>query len=144
MCWKKHRLPARKICCADPRHGPVYLMKNDLSDAFFMVMLAASGIPKLGSVLPRLRPDDPHVIGFFHTGLPMGWTQSPPWLAVITETIADVANERNRHRWRPPKQRLDAAADTPAAGRCALRIGADRSRNRRRSIQESSTDGLST
>ena len=108
-----------RIYRADPRHGPACLMKNDLSDAFFVIMLALGGIAKLGSILPKLEHHAQQVVAF-HAGLPMGWTQSPPWLAAVTETIADVANQRTQQHWDPPPHRLEELADTPAEGRPTL------------------------
>ena len=63
------------VCHADPRHGAITMMKNDLSDAFFTLLLAMVGIPKLGSTSPAKWHGVP--VSSFHMGLPMGWTQSP-------------------------------------------------------------------
>jgi hypothetical protein len=51
----------------------------------------------------------------FPLALPMGWTQSPPYFCALTETVADVANERLRSGHRPTPHRLDALADTPTS-----------------------------
>lgn len=41
-----------RIRHADPRHGPVYMNKIDISDGFYRVWLAANSTPKLAVILP--------------------------------------------------------------------------------------------
>jgi hypothetical protein len=43
----------------------------------------------------------------------MGWKNSPPFFCAITETVADVTNERIHRHHRPPQHRMDRIADTP-------------------------------
>lgn len=56
--------------------------------------------------------------------LPMGWTESPPYFTVATETVADLANQRLRNHWKPPPHRLENLADSrptkvlEASGQC--------------------------
>lgn len=104
---------------ADPRHGPVKLLKNDLSDGFFRLPINPDDIPRLASILPLVDGwDEPLVM--FHLSAPMGWTESPPWFSVLTETVADVVNQRMARGYKPPPHRLEAVADTPAPGRPSL------------------------
>ena len=42
----------REILLADPKLGPVYLSKLDISDGFYRINLAVDDIPKLGVVFP--------------------------------------------------------------------------------------------
>jgi hypothetical protein len=92
-------------------HGPVYLCKVDISDGFYRVNVRPADIPKLGVILPSTRDQEQLVA--FPLVLPMGWKNSPPYFCAITETVADVTNERIRHHHQPPRHRLDRVADTP-------------------------------
>ena len=42
----------REILLADPKFGPVELMKVNMSDGFYRVGLNIDDIPKLGTVFP--------------------------------------------------------------------------------------------
>ena len=42
----------QEILLADPKLGPIYLSKLDISDGFYRVNLAIDDIPKLGVVFP--------------------------------------------------------------------------------------------
>jgi hypothetical protein len=98
------------IVNADPRHGPVYLCKVDISDGFYRVDVRPADIPQLGVVLPVVPGSEPLVA--FPLVLPMGWKNSPPYFCAVTETITDVANVRNLHHEQPPSHRLDHLADS--------------------------------
>ena len=102
----------QKLVHSDTRHGPVYLCKVDISDGFYRIHVRPDDIPHLGvSFLPT--PDGVPVVAFPLT-LPMGWTESPPWFCVATETAADLANLWLKERRRPqPTHRLETLADTP-------------------------------
>jgi hypothetical protein len=39
---------------ANPKFGPLFMYKIDISDGFYRVPLSTSGVPKLGVCLPRL------------------------------------------------------------------------------------------
>jgi hypothetical protein len=93
---------------ADPRYGPVHLIKVDIADGFYRICLNPADIPKLGVVFPTKPGDEPMVA--FPLRLPMGWVDSPPYFCAATETVADLANARIN--WHPPPHRLDADADT--------------------------------
>jgi hypothetical protein len=49
----------------------------------------------------------------FPLALPMGWPQSSPYFCAMTETIADLANERIAQDHAPLPHRLEALADCP-------------------------------
>jgi hypothetical protein len=98
------------IVNADPRFGPIYLCKVDISDGFYRVWLRADDIPKLGVSFPA-ESDGEHLVAF-PLVLPMGWVSSPPYFCAHTETVADVTNERIMRGERPPPHRLDRLADT--------------------------------
>jgi len=96
---------------ADPRWGPVYLDKIDITDGFYQKWLELIGVLKLGAIMPP-GPDGSLSVAF-PLGLPMGWTESPPAFCAGTETIADMANASYRANASPPPHRNDDIADTP-------------------------------
>jgi hypothetical protein len=81
----------RELLLADPRYGPVYLMKADASDGFYRVALAPRDCPKLGLLFPSIPTFDEPLVAI-PLVLPMGWKNSPPIFSTATETVADVAN----------------------------------------------------
>ena len=88
-----------QVVRADPKYGPVRFIKIDLADGFYRVWVRAADVPKLGVAFPALDGEEPLIA--FPLALPMGWTESPPYFCAITETIADVANQRIL-KWRHP------------------------------------------
>jgi hypothetical protein len=97
---------------ADTRQGPIYISKTDLADAFMRVWVWAPSIPVLGALLPQLPGEDPLIA--FPMILPMGWVDSPQYLCAISETIADITNERlSRGPLAAMPHHLDTLADTP-------------------------------
>jgi hypothetical protein len=72
----------REILLADPIHGPVHLIKIDISDGFYQIVLNIDDIPKLGVVFPTL-PEEEQLVAF-PLVLPMGWTNSPPIFSTAT------------------------------------------------------------
>ena len=82
----------REILFADPKNGPVRLIKIDISDGFYRVGIVPSDIPKLGVIFPSMDPKVQLVA--FPLVLPMGWKNSPPHFSATTETIADIANHQ--------------------------------------------------
>ena len=75
---------------ADPRHGPIYMMKVDIADGFYHVVLAPEDVPSIGVCLPP-GPDGKTLVAF-PLVLPMGWVESPPQFCAVTETVADLSN----------------------------------------------------
>jgi len=97
---------------ADTRHGPVYLSKDDISDAFMRVWIQAHAVPILGALLPTHHEGEEPLVGF-PLVLPMGWVDSPPYLCAITETVADLTNARLAvGDLAQDAHRLDDVADT--------------------------------
>jgi hypothetical protein len=80
------------ILNANPRYGPVFLIKVDIADGFYRVWVNSSDIPKLGVIFPTLPNSEPLVA--FPLVLPMGWTESPPYFCAATETFVDLANQQ--------------------------------------------------
>jgi hypothetical protein len=99
------------IVNANPRFGPVQLCKVDIADGFYRVEIRPADIPKLGVIIPSRTEDQEQLIAF-PLVLPMGWKNSPPYFCSITETVADVTNERIRRHHQPPRHRLDRVADS--------------------------------
>ncbi len=97
---------------ADPSHGPVHLIKVDLSDGFYRVLVRARDIAKLGVAIPSLPGEEPLIA--FPLALPMGWTESPPYFCMVTESITDDANLALHRHGIPLPHRLDTVADTLA------------------------------
>ena len=101
----------REILLADPRLGPIYLMKIDISDGFYRVNLSIDDIPKLGVVFPTAPGQEPLVA--LPLVLPMGWKNSPPIFSTVTETIADMANQRIQNdAYVPPTHHLDTKCES--------------------------------
>ena len=98
------------IVHADPRFGPVYIIKVDISDGFYRIHIRPQDVPKLGVAYPT-PPGEPKLIAF-PLVLPMGWTESPPYFCSVTETIADNANARLLRNEVGPPHRLELEADT--------------------------------
>jgi hypothetical protein len=59
-----------EILFANPAHGPVHMIKLDISDGFYQIGLNIDDIPKLGVVFPTLPGDKPLIA--FPLVLPMG------------------------------------------------------------------------
>jgi hypothetical protein len=60
----------------DPRYGPTYLIKVDISDGFYRIHLNPHDAPVLGMAFPPA-PAGTHLVGI-PLMLPMGWVLSPP------------------------------------------------------------------
>jgi hypothetical protein len=103
------------IVNANPRFGPVQLCKVDIAEGFYRIEVRPADIPKLGVIIPSRTEDQEQLIAF-PLVLPMGWKNSPPYFCAITETVADLTNERIRHHQQPPRHRLDRVADSHGIG----------------------------
>jgi hypothetical protein len=84
---------------ASNEHGPVYLLKVDLSDGFYCISVHNDDLTKLGVVFPTAVGEEPMVA--FPLVLPMGWTENPLIFCAATETVVDLANQYMEH-WDPP------------------------------------------
>ena len=80
----------REILLADPKLGPIQMLKLDISDGFYRIDIAPDDIPRLGVVFPVKPGSEPLVA--LPLVLPMGWKNSPPIFSAATETAADIAN----------------------------------------------------
>ena len=77
---------------ANPRYGPVYLSKHDVKDGFYRIFLKLSDCPRLSIVLPRY--DDEEALVAIPMSSTMGWVESPPSFCAMSETVADLSNQR--------------------------------------------------
>ena len=104
-------------CClqaimeADPRHGPVHMLKVDVSDGFYCIHVHPADIPALSVAFPSL--DGTPLVAFPLT-LPMGWVNSPPLFCAAMEMASDLANLALQSQLpQLPKHCLDDCADSP-------------------------------
>ena len=97
-----------RIYTANPRFGPVHMLKLDIADGFYQMWLATKDIPSLGVIMPTA-PGEPRLAAL-PLVLPMGWTESPPYFCTMTETATDLANTALQTRWDPPRHPLEAMA----------------------------------
>ncbi len=82
----------QEILLANPRLGPIALMKLNIKDGFYRIALNVDNISKLGVAFPTPPGHKPLIA--FPLVLPMGWKNSPPIFSTATKTIADLTNIR--------------------------------------------------
>ena len=100
----------RHILLADPRFGPVYMMKCDMADGYYRLNLVISDIPRLAVAFPSEQHDDPLIA--LPLVLPMGWKNSGPAFCTATETIADMTNKVIAEGKHQPPHPLETIAST--------------------------------
>jgi hypothetical protein len=81
----------RGIVEANPRFGPVNLLKVDIADGFYRIWLNTAGIPKLAVAIPSLDHKEP-MLGL-PCVLPMGWTELPPYFGADSHRRHQRASE---------------------------------------------------
>jgi hypothetical protein len=96
------------IVRSNPAFGPCRLYKGDMSDGFYRIGVTSSGSLKLAVLLPRF-PGMPPMVAI-PLVLPMGWTDSPPYFSMFTETVCDLTNEDFRKNKRYPAHPLEKCA----------------------------------
>jgi hypothetical protein len=72
----------QQIARSDPRLGPVYLSKIDISDGFYRIAIFTDDILKLAIMFP-IRDGEEQLIDL-PLVLPIGWNQSPPLFTAAT------------------------------------------------------------
>jgi hypothetical protein len=100
----------REILLANPRLGPIALMKLNINNGFYHIALNVDNIPKLGVAFPTPPGHEPLIA--FPLVLPMGRKNSPPIFSTATKTIADLTNIRIRNNVQPHHHPLNDAADS--------------------------------
>ena len=78
------------LAYANPAYGPPLMAKLDLSDGYYRIPLSAHAALELAVILPPDGNSGP-LLGI-PLSLPMGWSLSPPYFCLFTETVADLAN----------------------------------------------------
>ena len=95
---------------ANPCYGPVYLSKHDVKDGFYRIFLKPSDCPRLSIVLPRY--DDEEALVAIPMSSTMGWVESPPSFCAMSETVADLSNQRFQTMpMHCPRHRLSSQAE---------------------------------
>ena len=98
------------IINTDPKYGPTYLCKVDISDGFYRVWLNDMDIPKLRVAFPSLADDEWLVA--LPLALPMGWVEPGQFFSAVTETATDITNARLLRGDHPAPHRLERTADS--------------------------------
>jgi hypothetical protein len=93
---------------ANPKFEPLLQYKLDISDGFYRIALSTSGSQRLGVLLLNF-PGLPSLVAF-PLALPIGWTDSPQFFCVFTESICDLANQEIRKNVRYPEHPLEGLA----------------------------------
>ena len=94
---------------ANPKLGPVHIIKADVSDSFYRIGLRPSNAAKLGLVFPSEAGEEDLVA--IPLTLPMGWKNSSPIFCTATETVSDLANEALRAHAPTLPHKLDNRAE---------------------------------
>ena len=81
----------QQIWEVDPKDGPVYLSKWDISDDFHRCVLIPANVGAFSYVVPPIPPDT-DIYMCVDLVLPMGWVSSPPFFCAASKTAADLAN----------------------------------------------------
>ena len=102
----------REIVFADPALGPVFMLKSDVSDGFYSILIRPEDAPKLGLIFPSGADEEPMVA--IPLTLSMVWENSPSLFCTSTETVADLANEFLRSHHPSGPQKLDNRAEAVA------------------------------
>ena len=94
---------------ADPKLGPVHMIKADVSYGFYRIGLRPSDAAKLGLIFTSEAGEE-YLVEIPLT-LPMGWKNSPPIFCTVIETVADLANEALRAHAPTLPHKLDNRAE---------------------------------
>ena len=86
-----HRI-LKQVLTADPRLGPVYPSKVDLTDDYMRLWVRVEDAPSVAFLIPKKNHSDQQLVGF-NLYLPTGYVDSAPYFCMATETVADLANE---------------------------------------------------
>ena len=77
---------------SNPRRGPVFVSKINLSDAHMRVWIFPENLPQLAFVVPP-HPSDQNILIGFHLSLPMGHVYSTPYFLCANKIVANLANQ---------------------------------------------------
>ena len=71
----------KQVLTADPRLGPVYLRKIDLSDTYMRLWVRMEDVWCVTFLIPKKNPSNTHMV-VFHLSLPMGYINSAPYFCM--------------------------------------------------------------
>ncbi|MGL5936963.1 MAG: hypothetical protein ACRCZI_15230, partial [Cetobacterium sp.] len=80
------------------------MCKFDIKDGYYRMFLNANNCLRLAVILPRYDGEEQLIAIPMSTT--MGWVESPPTFCVMSETVADLSNARQRRSPRdaPPNR----------------------------------------
>ena len=81
-----------QVLTADPRLGPVYLIKVNLADAYMRLLVRMEEVPSVAFLFPKKKTSNTQLVGF-HLSLPMGYVYNAPCVFMATDTVADLTKE---------------------------------------------------
>ena len=99
------------ILTAQRRYGLVYAMKHDISDGYYWVFIQSLASLSLAVVLPVAPGEEPLIA--IPLALPMGWSESPPYFCMLTETVTDLSNQYAASTYNAPTHHLESLASSP-------------------------------
>ena len=79
-----------EVVIVDPALGAVYVLKAEVSNRFYIIVLRPTDSPKLGLIFPSNGSIE-ELVAILLT-LPLGCKNSPHLLCTYTDTIPDLAN----------------------------------------------------
>ena len=68
----------KQILTSDPRLGPVYLSKVELTDAYMRLWVRMEDVPSVAFLVPKKKSSNIQLVGS-HLSLPMGYVDSAPY-----------------------------------------------------------------
>ena len=86
---------------ANPKFGPVKLMKIDLADGYYHIPVSSTDVQQLGVIMPTNPGHEPLIA--FPLMLPMGWNKSPPYFCAFMEMVVEVCIQQIRMKQLEPK-----------------------------------------
>ena len=78
------------LAFAPEDQGPLFFTKLDLKDGYWRMIVQKGAEYNFAYVLPKLKPTDPTQI-VIPRALQMGWTESPGYFCMASETARDIA-----------------------------------------------------
>lgn len=99
----------QEILLANPKFGPIKLMKVDLSDRFYCISLIIEDIPKFLVTFPTKSGKKKLIV--LPLVVPMGRKNSPPIFSVLTKTKTNLANHIIESGVKPSSHYLDKKAE---------------------------------
>ena len=99
----------REVVIADPALGLLYVLKEDVNNGLYCILLRPIDAPNLGLVFPSDRSGEERVA--ITLTLSMVSKNRPPILCRATDTVADLTNATLLCNQMPRKHKLDDHAE---------------------------------